>query len=112
MPSRSARRGTGLLSGQFIQPNPLTMKKLFLALSVLALIAPAAVKSETVAVPCFNGGGSGGWMYNNLPKHYFPLGLITVNETPIRSIKAHPDYNPNAPWNKYGTCVIVPAKYP
>ncbi len=68
--------------------------------------------AETLAVPCVNGGGSGGWMYENLPSHYFPLGLITVNEWPLRSINTHPNYDPKAPWNKYGTCVIVPAKYP
>jgi len=82
-----------------------------LAVPVFGLGAHPAL-SETLAVPCVNGGGSSGWMYNSLPKHYFPLGLIAVNETPIRNVKNHPDFNPNYPWQKYATCVIVPAKYP
>jgi len=61
------------------------------------------VMAETLAVPCFNGGGSGGWMYKGFPKHYFPVGLIKVNETPLRSVKDHPMYDPRAPWNRYGT---------
>ena len=69
--------------------------------------------AETIAIPCVNGGGSGGWMYSeNLPSRYFPLGVITVNEWPLRSIATHPMYDRKAPWNKYGTCIVVPARYP
>jgi len=84
----------------------------FFCIACAANIAATPVLAETLAVPCFNGGGSGGWMYNNLPDHYFPVGLIAVNEYPIRNVKNHPFYNPNHPWEKYATCVIVPAKYP
>ena len=62
-----------------------------------------------LSVPCFNGGGSGGWMYEGLPDEYYPLGLITTNSWPLRSVSDHPMYNPNAPQNKYATCIIVPA---
>ena len=62
-----------------------------------------------LSVPCFDGGGSGGWMYEDLPAEYFPLGLISANEWPLRSASEHPMYNPDAPWNKYATCVVVPA---
>lgn len=89
---------------------PLYSKMSGIILFVLLLTKP--VFGETLAVPCVNGGGSGGWMFKNLPDHYFPLGLIKVNESPVRSIKKHPMYVPNVPTNKYGTCVIVPAKYP
>jgi hypothetical protein len=70
-------------------------------------------QSGTLSVPCFDGGGSGGWMFGEeMPEHYFPIGIITVNGWPLRSIPDHPMYNPDAPWNEYGTCIIVPAKYP
>ena len=75
-------------------------------------INEASDGSATLSVPCVNGGGSGGWMYEDLPGHYFPLGLINVNEWPLRSISDHPMYEPDVPWNTYGTCIIVPAKYP
>ena len=64
---------------------------------------------EIISVPCFDGGGSGGWMYENLPDEYFPLGFISANQWPIRSVSDHPMYNPDAPWNKYATYVVVPA---
>ena len=67
---------------------------------------------EILSVPCFDGGGSGGWMYGSLPDEYFPLGLIAANQWPLRSVADHPMYNPDAPWNKYATCVIVPASQP
>ena len=67
---------------------------------------------EILSVPCFDGGGSGGWMYEGLPDEYFPLGLITANEWPLCSVADHPMYNPDAPWNKYATCIIVPANRP
>jgi hypothetical protein len=69
-------------------------------------------QSTILSVPCVNGGGSGGWMYEGLPEHYFPIGLVTVNEWPLRSIPEHSMYDPEATWNEYGTCIIVPAKYP
>ncbi|MEM6256643.1 MAG: hypothetical protein AAF215_10885 [Cyanobacteria bacterium P01_A01_bin.123] len=69
-------------------------------------------QSTQLSVPCVNGSGSGGWMYEDLPTHYFPLGLITVNEWPLRSIPDHPMYDTNASWSTYGTCIIIPAKYP
>jgi hypothetical protein len=62
-----------------------------------------------LSVPCVNGGGSGGWMYENLPDEYFPLGLISANQWPLRSVPDHPMYDPDSPWDKYATCVIVPA---
>ena len=65
-----------------------------------------------LSVPCVDGGGSGGWMYEGLPDEYFPLGLITANQWPLRAVADHPMYNPNAPWNKYATCIIVPANQP
>jgi hypothetical protein len=69
--------------------------------------------SATLSVPCVNGGGSGGWMYQpGMPEHYFPLGLINVNEWPLRSESKHPMYDPSNQRNKYATCIIVPAKYP
>ena len=67
---------------------------------------------EILSVPCFDGGGSGGWMYEGLPNEYFPLGLITANQWPTRSVAEHPMYNPNALWNKYATCIVVPAHQP
>ena len=83
------------------------------------IIVPArqpALEANTVqptpailSVPCFDGGGSGGWMYEGLPTEYFPLGLIAVNEWSLRSVSDHPMYNPNAPRNKYATCIVVPA---
>ncbi|MBD1848477.1 hypothetical protein [Leptolyngbya sp. FACHB-711] len=69
-------------------------------------------QSAILSVPCVNGGGSGGWMYQNLPEHYFPIGLITVNEWSPRSIPEHSMYDPEALWSQYGTCIIVPARYP
>jgi hypothetical protein len=68
--------------------------------------------STTLAVPCVDGGGSGGWMFEGLPEHYFPLGMISVDEWPLRAIEKHPMYDPKSRWNRYGTCVIVPSKYP
>ena len=65
-----------------------------------------------LSVPCFDGGGSGGWMYEGLPDEYFPIGLITANQWPLRSVADHPMYNPDAPWNRYATCIIVPANQP
>jgi hypothetical protein len=67
---------------------------------------------EILSVPCFDGGGSGGWMYENLPDEYFPVGLVAANQWPTRSVRDHPMYNSEAPWNKYATCVIVPASQP
>ena len=94
------------------------MKKIFVSnkmsklIAFLLLLLANPVLGETLAVPCVNGGGSGGWMFKNLPDHYFPLRLITVNESPVRSIERHPMFVPNVLTNKYGTCVIVPARYP
>lgn len=90
----------------------LKAQTLNVVLSVVVLLLALPAAAETLAVPCVNGGGSGGWTFENLPSDYFPLGLITVNETPLRSVKDHPFYDSKAPWNKYGTCVIVPARYP
>lgn len=67
---------------------------------------------EILSVPCVNGGGSGGWMYEGLPDEYFPLGLITANQWPTRSVADHPMYDPSASWNTYATCIIVPARQP
>lgn len=64
---------------------------------------------EILSVPCVDGGGSGGWMYEDLPDEYFPIGLVSANQWPTRSVADHPMYNPDSPWNKYATCVIVPA---
>lgn len=66
--------------------------------------------TEILSVPCVDGGGSGGWMYENLPDEYFPLGLITANQWPLRSVADHPMYDPEAAWNTYATCIIVPAR--
>lgn len=65
---------------------------------------------QILSVPCVDGGGSGGWMYEGLPDKYFPLGLITANQWPSRSTSDHPMYDPDASWNTYATCVIVPAR--
>jgi len=85
------------------------MKALFASLFVVALsTGPAA--ADTISVPCFNGGGSGGWMFGeNVSKKYFPVVIIGINQWKPGMAKEHPDYDPAAPWNKYGTCAIVPS---
>ena len=81
-------------------------------IAILLVLLSSPVFGKTLAVPCVNGGGSGGWMYSNLPDHYFPLKLIKINKLPPSSIKVHPMYTPNISTNKYGTCIVIPAKYP
>ena len=102
--------------------QPLKISSVLAVICVLAASYPVKAQEtqeqnvqsapEILSVPCFDGGGSGGWMYEGLPDEYFPLGLITANEWPLRSVADHPMYNPDAPWNKYATCIIVPASQP
>ena len=102
--------------------QPLKISSVLAVICVLAASYPVKAQEtqeqnvqptpEILSVPCFDGGGSGGWMYEGLPDEYFPLGLIAANEWPLRSVADHPMYNPDAPWNKYATCIIVPANRP
>lgn len=90
--------------------NQLSSMSKLIAISLVLLSSP--VFGKTIEVPCVNGGGSGGWMFSNLPGHYFPLKLIKINKLPQSSIKKHPMYVPNVFTNTYGTCIVIPAKHP
>ena len=90
--------------------NQLSSMSKLIAISLVLLSNP--VFGKTLSVPCVNGGGSGGWMFNNLPDYYFPLKIIKINKLPPSSIKKHPMYVPNVFTNGYGTCIVIPAKYP
>jgi len=80
------------------------------AIFAISVVSALPAYSEIITVPCYDGGGSGGWMFSDrLPKKYFPLTIVAVNEVPLRSIKDHPMYDPKAPWNKYGYCAVVPS---
>lgn len=71
-----------------------------------------ANQKKAISVPCMNGGGSGGWLFENLPQHYFPLTEVSVEEWPKHLAMKHPLYQANIPWNRYGTCKVIPSKYP
>ena len=91
--------------------------------STSALVLGLALNSqqalaEVVSLPCFNFGGSGGLMFGKqhkgeeIPRHWFPLVVVEVQEYPLRSRKDHPYYNQEKPEGLYATCAVVPARYP
>lgn len=68
---------------------------------------------DIINVPCFDGGGSGGWMFEpGLPEKYFPISILKVQQWPLRSYPDHPMYEPGNEFAKYGTCSIIPSDHP
>ena len=61
-----------------------------------------------LSVPCF-ANGDGDWLFSGLPDSYFPVGLISVTEWPVRDAPDHELFDPYGNVDRYGTCVIVPA---
>ena len=87
------------------------MIKSILYSAFVVLLGSSSAFAEVISVPCVNGGGSGGWMLGgNLPKEYFPVVILGINQWVPRSVEAHPFYDPKATWNKYGTCAIAPSR--
>ena len=81
---------------------------ILIALYGVSLIGVSPAEAKVLAVPCVNGGGSGGWMMSKpLPHRYYPIVILKVQEWPLRNASQHPSYNQKASWNKYGTCAIV-----
>lgn len=68
---------------------------------------------DIINLPCFNGGGSGGWMFESgTPNEYYPITILKVQEWPLRSYPDHPQYKPDSKFAKYGTCAIIPSGNP
>ncbi|MFY7873390.1 MAG: hypothetical protein ACOVQL_13585 [Limnohabitans sp.] len=68
---------------------------------------------DILNVPCFNGGGSGGWMFEpGLPKEYFPIAILNIQRWAIRNYPNHPMYEPDHKTAQYATCSIVPSNHP
>lgn len=68
---------------------------------------------DIVNIPCVDGGGSGGWMFEaDTPEEYYPINILKVQQWAIRNYPDHPMYDPDDKFSKYGTCAIIPTENP
>ena len=65
-------------------------------------------RAEIINVPCFDGGGSAGWVHTeDLPRSYYPMVLLGVSQLKPGDFQSHPMYNEftsRDPRNKFGYC--------
>jgi len=68
----------------------------------------APSRAEIINVPCFDAGGSAGWVHtDNLPSSYYPMVLLGVSQLKPGDYQSHPMYNKftsRDPSNKFGYC--------
>lgn len=89
------------------------MKSIFLAIFTASItLAMSSVSAESMTVPCYDGGGSGGWMFpSSIPESWFPLRTIKVRELHrgSKEERMHPDFDPQyAKFTRYGYCTVAP----
>ena len=77
-------------------------------MSVLWML-DAPSRAEIINVPCFDAGGSAGWVHtDNLPRSYYPIVLLGVSQLKPGFYESHPMYGERIhaldPRIKYGYC--------